>query len=86
MLQGDASSIIKLINDEDDLLSTLGSIIEDIHFVFLHQYTVNVLWVLKYANEIAHCLAYYAKAADLSESLLNLSKFYQARRAIDDIQ
>ena len=30
MLQGDASSIIKLINDEDDLLSTFPSFIKQV--------------------------------------------------------
>ena len=43
ILDGSASSIIKFINDEVDLLSTLGPIIENIHLTLLDYHVVNVL-------------------------------------------
>ena len=56
ILEGDVSSIIKLIYDKEDLVLSLGLITEDIHLVLLDQHVVTVLWIPREANKVVHCV------------------------------
>ena len=58
-----------LISNEYQLI-TIGNI-EDVRLVSLEQTHVDVQWIHRESNKVAHTLTNWAKSANLTESLWN---------------
>nr|XP_027060953.1 uncharacterized protein LOC113687569 [Coffea arabica] len=74
ILEGDASSVVKQICSSDEILSDLGTVIEDIRLSLLNLPMLNVVWTPREANRVAHSLAQFARSSSLSESLWNFPR------------
>lgn len=71
ILEGDTSSVVKEIISSDEILSNLGTVIEDIRISLLDQHIVHVVWIPGEANKVAHNLAHFARSSNLLKSLCN---------------
>ena len=54
ILEGDASSVVKQINSSDEVLSDLGTVIEDIRLSLFDLPILDVVWNTREANKVAH--------------------------------
>ena len=86
ILEGDAASINKLILDKEDILSDLDLILEDICLALLGQLCIDVKWIPREANKVAHILTNRAKNANLYESLWNAPPNFVKQIVLDDFQ
>ncbi|XP_027166632.1 uncharacterized protein LOC113766666 [Coffea eugenioides] len=73
-----------VILDKEDILSDLGLIIEDMRLALLDQHCIDVKYIPRKANKVAHTLANQAKNASFSESLWNAPPVFVKQIVLDD--
>ena len=86
ILEGDASSIIKLFYNSEDILSNTGPVIEHVRCILLDQNAMDVTWIPRESNMAARNLAHYAKMSNHFESLWNFFPTFVKQLLLDESQ
>lgn len=67
ILEGDAFSVVKLIQSNENILLDIGLIIKDVCLTLLKHYIIDVNWIARQVNEVVNSLTHFAKSGNFAE-------------------